>query len=263
MTWLIQASAAIYLASGLGALLGLVLPSARLLRGAISGLALGAIAQGLVLATLHEREPVPSLTDLPQVIAFMVWIAAIALVTLNFRFRLGGLVAVMGPVAFLAVILSGLDWTPTTNSLSESGGSLPHVHILLSSSGLGLLGISGLTGFFYLLEHRRLKQKRLGSKRFQWPSLEALDRVGLASLTLGFSLLSLGLLTGAAWVRDSQGQLWTGSSHATWTVVAWSIYAGLLGVRFVGRQSARQAAATALGGFAFLLFAVLGVGAFQ
>ena len=48
-----------------------------------------------------------------------------------------------------------------------------------------------------------------------------------------------------------------------WTLVAWLIYAGLLGLRILGRQGARQAAATAVGGFLFLLFAVLGVGAFQ
>ena len=261
MTWFLQASAAVYLASGLGALLGLLLPSARLLRGATSGLALGAVLQGLVFATLHERSPVPSLTDLPQIIAFMVWISAIGLVILNFRFRLGGLVAVMGPVAFLAVFVSGLNWGG--NSPPISGGSLPHIHILLSSSGLGLLGICGLVGFFYLLEHRRLKRKRPVSRRFQWPSLEALDQVGIVCLVIGFTLLSLGLLTGAAWVRDSQGQFWTGSSHAMWTLVAWLIYAGLLGLRILGRQGARQAAATAVGGFLFLLFAVLGVGAFQ
>ncbi|MEE3328981.1 MAG: cytochrome c biogenesis protein CcsA [Myxococcota bacterium] len=260
MTWLLQASAAVYLASGLGALLGLLLPSARLLRGAVSGLALGAVLQALVFATLHERTPVPSLTDLPQVIAFMVWVSSIGLVLLNFRFRLGGLVAVMGPVAFLAVFLSGLNWGTSSNPIS--GGSLPHIHILLSSSGLGLLGISGLSGFFYLLEHRRLKRKRLVSRKFQWPSLEALDQVGLVCLATGFTLLTLGLLTGSVWVRESQGQFWTGSSHAMWTLVAWLIYAGLLGLRAVGHQGARQAAATAVGGFLFLLFAVLGVGAF-
>ena len=261
MTWFIQASAAVYLASGLGALLGLLLHSARLLRGSVWGLALGALLQGLVFATLHERSPVPSLTDLTLVVAFMIWVSSIGLIVLNLRFRLGGLVAVMGPLAFLAVFLSGLDWGTTAQPIA--GGSLPHIHILLSSSGLGLLGICGLSGFFYLLEHRRLKRKTGVSRRFQWPSLEALDQVGLVSLAVGFTLLSLGLLTGAAWVRDSQGQFWGGSSHAMWTLVAWLIYAGLLSLRFLGHQGARQAAATAVGGFLFLLFAVLGVGAFQ
>ncbi|MAI77730.1 MAG: hypothetical protein CL917_02200 [Deltaproteobacteria bacterium] len=259
MNWFLQASAAIYLASGLGAMLGLVLQSVRLLRGAILGLALGVAAQGLVFATLHERDPVPALTDLPQILAFMVWVAAIGLLVLNLRFRLGGLVAVVGPIAFLSVFLSGLNWGRGAFLSSELTGSMSHVHILLSTAGLGLMAISGLVGVFYLLEHKRLKSKRLNARRFQWPSLEALDRVGLATLITGFSLLTLGLITGGAWVYVSYGQIWTGSSHALWTLVAWAIYAGLVGVRVLGHQVARQAAATAVGGFLFLLFAVLGV----
>ena len=47
MTWFIQASAAVYLASGLGALLGLLLPSARLLRGAVWGLGLATVIASL------------------------------------------------------------------------------------------------------------------------------------------------------------------------------------------------------------------------
>jgi hypothetical protein len=41
---------------------------------------------------------------------------------------------------------------------------------------------------------------------------------------------------------------------------AWAIYLGLVALRFGGRQGARQAAASALAGFAFLLFAVVGAG---
>lgn len=259
MTWFVQASAAIYLASGVGALLGLVLPAPRLSRGAVFGLAMGIILQGLAFATLHQRHPVPSLTDLPQVMAFTVWIAAIALLAVTWRLRLGGLVAVLGPVAFLAVFFSGMAGSGDSVSATDMSGGMPHAHILLSSAGLGLLGISGMAGLFYLLEDRRLKNKRAVSRGRVWPSLEALDRVGLMSLTVGFALLTLGLLTGAAWVKGTQGQLWTGSTHAMWTLIAWGIFAGLSVARFAGRQGARQAAATALGGFAFLLFAVLGV----
>ena len=92
------------------------------------------------------------------------------------------------------------------------------------------------------------------------PSLEALDRINVVSLVVGFPLLTLGVITGFVWVQTAQGMLWTGSSHETWTMLAWAIYAGLVAARFFGHQGARQAAATAVGGFAFLAFAVLGVG---
>jgi hypothetical protein len=43
-------------------------------------------------------------------------------------------------------------------------------------------------------------------------------------------------------------------------VIAWLIYLGLVALRFAGRQGARQAAASAVAGFAFLVVAVVGVG---
>ena len=43
-------------------------------------------------------------------------------------------------------------------------------------------------------------------------------------------------------------------------MIAWMIYLGLVSLRFIGHQGARQAAASAVAGFAFLVFAVVGVG---
>jgi ABC-type transport system involved in cytochrome c biogenesis permease subunit len=56
------------------------------------------------------------------------------------------------------------------------------------------------------------------------------------------------------------GRYFGGSLHETWMVIAWTIYLGLVALRFAGRQGARQAAASAVAGFAFLIFAVLGAG---
>ena len=76
---------------------------------------------------------------------------------------------------------------------------------------------------------------------------------------MGFPLLTLGLITGSLWIEVDADPLSMSARHAHWTLIAWGIYAGLAAARFMGRQSARQAAATAVGGFVFLLFAVVGV----
>jgi ABC-type transport system involved in cytochrome c biogenesis permease subunit len=96
--------------------------------------------------------------------------------------------------------------------------------------------------------------------RVPLPSLEALDRVNVVTTAVGFALLSLGILTGMAWLRETIGTAWTGTTHEAWMVISWAIYAGLVAARYAGRQGARQAAASALAGFAFLLFGVVGVG---
>jgi ABC-type transport system involved in cytochrome c biogenesis permease subunit len=260
MTEFQQAAAAIYLAAGISALLGLALPAPRLTRASVWGVGLGALIHGAAFATLHTLDPVPQLSDLPYAISFMAWIGVCSLLILMWRLRLASLTAAVGPLAFLAVFLPSLGFqTSGGASLTQSEGSVSHAHVLLSSAGLGLLGIAGLSGIFYLLEHRRLKRKILGGRRMNLPSLEALDRVNVSSLIIGLPLLTLGLITGSAWVHATTGAYWSGSPHAIWTLVGWGIYAGMFLARFVGGQGARQAAASAVGGFIFLLFAVVGV----
>jgi ABC-type transport system involved in cytochrome c biogenesis permease subunit len=263
-----QLAAALYLAAGLAALLGLSLPSGRILRGSRWGLALGALAQALALATLHRLDPAPRLTDLSQAIAFTTWVGVIFFLGLSTRYRLPGFVPPLGLVAFLAAFgttlrsdqpVAGRHY-PQLSAAAEATGSLPHAHVLLASAGLAALGLAGLAGFFFLLEHRALKRRRSLRRRIPLPSLEALDRVNRTALVLGFPLLTIGVVTGALWLEVRAGRFWSGTLHETWTAIAWVIYLGLVGLRFMGHQGARQAAASAVAGFAFLLFAVVGVG---
>jgi ABC-type transport system involved in cytochrome c biogenesis permease subunit len=179
------------------------------------------------------------------------------------RLRLPGLAAIVGFTAFLGVFAGALAAGLGAPDETATEGGLPHAHVLLASAGLALMGIAGLSGLFFLLEHRRLKQKRRVAAAYPMPSLEALDRVNVVAIGIGFPLLTLGVVTGSLWVMHERGVLWLGTSHETWTLVAWAIYGGLAAARFAGRQAGRQAAASALAGFAFLLFAVVGVELFS
>ncbi len=254
-----QFAAALYLAAGIGAVLGVVLGRARIERGAALGLGLGALVQGAGFATLHRIENAPPVTDLTMAVSFMAWMGVLTLLGLMWRLRIPALAAVVGPVAFLAVFVAALRLVEGSEPGAPTG-SWPHVHVLLGSAGLGLLGVAGVAGLFFLAEHARLKSKRMLSSGTVLPSLEALDRVNAVALAAGFPLLTLGLMTGMLWLQAAHGTPWFGTSHEVWTLIAWGIYAGLATARFVGHQGARQAAASAVAGFGFLLFAVVGIG---
>jgi ABC-type transport system involved in cytochrome c biogenesis permease subunit len=252
-------AAALYLAAGVGALLGLVLPAPRMLVGARVGLLLGALVQGVAFATLHRLDPPPALTDLGIAIAVMAWLAVIFGLVLVSRIRLPGFVPALAFTAFLAAFGATLSHG-AAGAASEATGSIPHAHVLLASAGLAALGLAGLAGLFFLIEHRSLKRRRPVARKLPLPSLEALDRVNRVALALGFSLLTFGVVTGVLWNESRSDSVFGGGLHETWTVFAWLIYLGLVVLRFVGHQGARQAAASALAGFAFLVFAVVGVG---
>ncbi|MCP4904185.1 MAG: cytochrome c biogenesis protein CcsA [bacterium] len=255
-------AAALYLAAGVAAVLGLALPAPRVLRGSRVGLALGAFVQTAAFATLHRLEPAPSLTDFGLAVAVMAWLGVLFTLLLFARLRLPGFVP---PIAFIAFLTSfGVTLSSSAPSegpaLAGASGTIPHAHVLLASAGLAALGVAALAGFFFLMEHRALKLRRSVARRAPLPSLEALDRVNRVALALGFPLLSLGVVTGALWLDSRTGELFGGRLHEIWMLIAWTIYLGLVALRFGGGQGARQAAASAVAGFAFLLFAVLGAG---
>jgi ABC-type transport system involved in cytochrome c biogenesis permease subunit len=256
---ILQWAAAVYLAAGLMAGLGLALETRRLERASVALLALGALLHGASFALLHIAENPPPLTDLSAAFSFMAWIGTVFYLILLKRSRLQRLVVLVAPAAFLGAFLAALR-PPLAAPAESATGSWPHAHVLLSSAGLSLLGLAGLAGVLFLIEHARLKSKAPLDRRLPLPSLEALDRVNAVALSTGFLLLTLGVITGMVWLQTTKGVPWSGTAHETWTFVAWVVYGVLVIARFVTQQGSRQAAASAVGGFAFLLFAVIGLG---
>jgi ABC-type transport system involved in cytochrome c biogenesis permease subunit len=254
-----QLAAAIYLIAGLVAGLGLALPAPRLGRLAVLLLAAGALVHGASFAVLHSGDPTPPLTNLPTAMSFAAWIGALFFLLLLLRAKLAGLVVLVAPLVFLAVFFAALRLPAVGPATFSGSGSWPHAHVLLAGGGLSMLGVAGLAGALFLIEHRRLKAKRRVSRRRSLPTLEALDRVNVAALAVGFPLLTLAILTGVMWLSTESGKLWTAAPHEIWSAVAWLVYAALVTARFGSRQGARQAAASAVVGFALLLFAVVGV----
>ncbi len=258
-TWL-QIGSALYLAAALAAAAGVLWPSHRLRILGIRLLLLGTAAHAAAFGVMHAGEPVP-LTDLATAVSLAVLLANLFLLLSVLRFRrLAGLVALLAPLAFLGTFLSALALPAPGAGAPDTAVLWSHAHVLLGSAGLALLAVAGLAGGLLLVEDRRLKGKRPLRGGLRLPSLEALDRINTVAVGLGFLCLTMGLVTGALWVHAREGVYYTASPHELWTTLAWSVYLVLLLARFLLHQGAREAALSAVAGFAFLVFAVIGVG---
>lgn len=254
-----QLAAALYLAASIAGGVAFVSAAQRAHRGAAFLLSGGALLHMVSFAFLHRTEPTPQLNDLPAVLSLISCLAMVAFLAFVRNARWDALVVWVAPIGFLGAFIGAARMPHSVGDNLFGAGSWPHAHVLLASGGLALLAVAGLAGMVFLRESQQLKRKqRVGASPL--PSLETLDRVNALSLAIGFLLLTLGLLTGMLWLEAADGRLWSGSAHEIWTSVAWVIYAGLLVARFGMHQSARRAALSAIGGFGFLLFAVVGVG---
>jgi ABC-type uncharacterized transport system permease subunit len=254
---ILQWTAAVYLATGLVAGLSLGSETRRMERASVVLLAFGALIHLLSFALLHTAENPPPVTNMREAFSFMAWVGVVFYLIFLKRYRLQRLVVLVAPVAFLGAFLAALR--PPSAVPAEVATGWPHAHVLLASAGLSLLGLAGLAGVIFLIEHARLKSKAPLDRRFPLPSLEALARVNTVALGVGFLLLTLGLITGMIWLQTTKGMPWSGTAHEVWNLVAWVVYAVLVFARFSGKQSSRRSAINAVAGFVFLLFAVIGL----
>jgi ABC-type transport system involved in cytochrome c biogenesis permease subunit len=255
-----QLAAAVYLAAAVTAALGFTLPSERLSRAAVAGLALGVVVHAVAFWQLHEGERTPPLTDLAYVVPFVVWMATLFYLLLLIRVRLIGLAVIVAPLAFIGTFVEFLGAPGAASGAQPESPIWSHLHVLLASAGLALLAVAGVAGALYVTRHRTIKSKRPAAVRLPLPSLEALDRVNALSLVVGFLLLSLGVVTGVLWTHAVEGRLWPGTMHANATLAAWLVLVVLVTLRFGAGQGARQSALSSMAGFALMLLAVVGVG---
>jgi ABC-type uncharacterized transport system permease subunit len=253
-------TAAVYLAASVLATLGLSLRRAAFSRSAVAALAAGAILHAVAFFESPAFALPPRNAGLPGAVDLAAWLGTLVFLGLVRRARLHALAVLVAPAAFLGVFFGSFALDPASLQARADAPAWAHAHVVLASAGFALLGVAGAAGLLYLAQHRSLKRKtRLGGRAIL-PPLEALDRVNVFTVSVGFLLLSLALVTGVLWTHATTGVVWPRSPHANAALVAWAIYAALVGARFLARQGAAQSARSAAAGFAFLVLAVLGVG---
>ncbi len=252
-------TALVYLAAAILAAVGVTAHTRRSLDAGVAALGVGALLHSIAMWKLHELDPVPQLTDLPFAVSLMSWLGTVGFLALLFFVRGRGLVIAVAPLSFIGTFFASVSFDPSRQAASSSEPLWSHLHVLLASAGLAVLGLAGAAGLLYLIHHRQLKSKRRAAPHSFLPSLETLDRVNSIALVLGFVLLSLGLVTGILFTKAQTGELWPAGWHANATALAWVVYASIVAVRFARPRTARSAAAGATAAFAILVIAVIGI----
>jgi cytochrome c-type biogenesis protein CcsB len=91
------------------------------------------------------------------------------------------------------------------------------------------------------------------------PSTTILDEINYKSIVIGFPMLTLGIITGAAWANYAWGTYWSWDPKETWSLITWFVYAAFLHARFTRDWKGRKAAILSIAGFAAVLFTYFGV----
>lgn len=164
--------------------------------------------------------------------------------------------AFITPLA-VAVLLPGLLLDGGQVLSPEVQRPLLPVHITIALLGVAASALAAGVALMYLLMERQVKGKRFGLLFSRLPSLEFLDTLNRRLVVVGFIALSVTLVTGAFFSSAAPGFSWTWTSKQIATLVAWAVFAALLGARSFGGWRGRRVALLTMTGFGLLLVSFL------
>jgi cytochrome c-type biogenesis protein CcsB len=221
------------------------------------------MAGGLVVHTLALIQGVWSIGSLPaatfgQALLLFAWALVAAFLLLIWRSPIKVLGALVAPLA--ALMVSGALILPQPHGAVSPllKGFWLTIHICLTLLGYAALALACLGGILYLIQERQIKGKQFGFFYRRLPSLSQLDTLNYWCLTIGFPLLTGGIISGSLYAQHTLGRFWSWDPKEILTLIAWLIYAVLLHERLAVGWRGRRAALLAICGFLVLVCTFVG-----
>ena len=88
---------------------------------------------------------------------------------------------------------------------------------------------------------------------------EQLDSLSYRTITVGFLLLTVGIISGAVWANEAWGSWWSWDPKETWALICWLVYAAYLHTRLSRGWQGRRPALVAASGLVVIVVCYIGV----
>jgi cytochrome c-type biogenesis protein CcsB len=222
-------------------------------------ISIGFASHTLALVTRYAEAGYTPVTNLHESLSFFAWMIIGVLLIANLKYKIKVLGAFLAPISLLLMFFA-LALPSEIVPLAPVLRSFWHpFHVIFAFLGNASFSVAFCCGIMYLIQEHQLKTKKVGAITKRLPSLKILDDLNYQSLTVGFPLLTLGIITGAIWAEYAWGRYWGWDPKETWSLITWFLYAALLHQRLTVGWRGRKAAIMAIVGFLAVLFTFLGV----
>ena len=200
------------------------------------------------------------ITTLFESSTFYLSLIVLLSVILKFLYRLQALTPFVMPIvtgfsiASIALIRNDLALTYNLKTFWL------FAHIIPLFLGYASFTVSFIFSIMYLTQERQLKKKSFGPLFESLPSLETLDALMWKTITLGFPLLTIGLVSGTVWAKTSNilGLLWYLDPKVTLGALTWLIYAAILHLRLGASFHGTRVAIVTIAGFVIVILTFIG-----
>lgn len=208
----------------------------------------------------HGHAP---LSNLYESVVFFSWtiILIFGILDLKYKYRVIGAFVVPFALFGMAWAQLGLDNNiePLVPAL-QSNWLL--YHVVTCFLGYAAFAVACGISIMYLIKVKHEGENgtaQAGGVIAMFPSAKVLDDLNYRSIMIGFPLLTLGIITGAAWANYAWGTYWSWDPKETWSLIVWFIYAAFLHARITRGWVGKRAAVLSIVGFAATIFCYLGV----
>ena len=99
----------------------------------------------------------------------------------------------------------------------------------------------------------------LNFQEYNFKFINTLDNLSYRLISIGFSFLTIGILSGAVWANEAWGSYWSWDPKETWALITWIFFAIYLHTRLIKGWKGQKSAIIASFGFITLWICYLGV----
>jgi cytochrome c-type biogenesis protein CcsB len=209
----------------------------------------------------HGRAP---LSNLYESIVFFAWSILLVYILVDLKYRQPAIGAFVVPFAFLGMTWAQLGLNDAIDPLVPAlQSNWLTYHVITCFLGYAAFAVACGVSIMYLIkagkEEKTPDSSPAGGILALFPSTRILDDINYKAIMIGFPLLSLGIITGAAWANYAWGTYWSWDPKETWSLIVWFVYAAFLHARFTRGWAGKKAAWLSIAGFAATIFCYLGV----
>jgi cytochrome c-type biogenesis protein CcsB len=220
---------------------------------------LGVLVHAVAIAERAAGFGRPPFAGAFESLSFIAWLIAGVQLLLQLRFGWSAIGALTMPIAFVAVFYA--NFLPRSGmmdpALLESPFRSPHV--IATILGFVSFALAFCFAIAYLIQNRLLKRKQVKGIARRLPPLESISHSAHWLAAAGFSMLTLGILTGIIWATHAWKPNWFLDPKVVTSFIAWLIYALYLYVSSIGGWRGYKTTYFLIAGFVVVLIAYFGV----
>nr|WCH55489.1 heme attachment to plastid cytochrome c [Hypnea pseudomusciformis] len=214
------------------------------------------------------------LSNLYESLIFLSWVLTFIHLIIEKQNNSKLIGAINIPISLFTIAFSSLVLPPEIKQASplvpalRSNWLMMHVSIMMFSYGTLILGsllsilflIISITNKYKLNKTKVVYDKNKTYLLFNRLNfLQSVDNLSYRIISLGFPMLTIGIIAGSVWANEAWGSYWSWDPKETWALITWIIFATYLHARLSKSWQGEKPAILASLGFIVIWICYLGV----